>query len=47
MAWEAFRRAVHDAGPAPFLGRRNNEIYMELLNLSTEEMKQLKREKNI
>ena len=31
-------------GPAPFLGQHNQEIYMELLNFSKEEMEQLKKE---
>jgi crotonobetainyl-CoA:carnitine CoA-transferase CaiB-like acyl-CoA transferase len=34
-------------GPAPFLGQHNREIYMELLNLSKEEMEQLEKEKII
>ena len=34
-------------GPAPFLGQHNQEIYMELLNFSKEEMEQLAKEKII
>ncbi|MDD3894849.1 MAG: CoA transferase, partial [Syntrophomonadaceae bacterium] len=33
--------------PAPFLGQHNNEIYGQLLNMSTQELEELKKNKII